>query len=186
MALKDLDGRRTGRPKGSRTTSRVRRDILWAYRHLDKPGARPPSAGARLWAALAREHPARFLACVARLEAQAPDPGQPNGTTHGLARRDAGVPPAAPGGGAVNGAGRLLRVKRLFVPGPLLAQCLSGGHGLRVANLTADCMRIVASEADVGREGVWLTIASELFDPVPAGQPVPEFRAAWQPDPRSY
>jgi hypothetical protein len=186
MALKDLDGKRTGRPKGSRTTSRVRRDILWAYRHLGKPDAKPPSAGARLWAALAREHPARFLACVARLEGQPADAGQRNGTAHGPAGRAAGATDVWPNGGPVNGSGRPLRVKRLFVPEQRLTQCLIGRHWLRITNLPADCMRIVASEGDPARQGVWLTIASELFEPVAAGQPIPEFRAEWLRDPRSY
>jgi hypothetical protein len=186
MALKDLDGRRTGRPKGSKTTSRVRRDILWAYRNLDKPDAKPPSAGAQLWAALAREQPARFLACVAKLEARAPDAGQRDGAAHGPAGRATGAAAAWPNGGPVNGAGWPLRVQRLFVPEQRLTQGLVGEHWLRITNLPADCMRIVASEGDPARRGVWLTIASELFEPVSAGQPIPEFRAEWLRDPRSY
>jgi hypothetical protein len=69
MALKDLEGKRTGRPRGAKSTSRVRRDILWAYNHLDKPDAKPPSPGAKMWAKLARKEPVRFLAHVARNEA---------------------------------------------------------------------------------------------------------------------
>jgi hypothetical protein len=67
MALKDLIGKRTGRPLGSRTSSRVRRDILWAYNNLDKPDTKPPSPGAQMWAEMARREPDQFLACVARV-----------------------------------------------------------------------------------------------------------------------
>ena len=69
MALQDLEGKRTGRPRGAKTTSPVRKDILWAYRNLDKPDAKPPSPGARMWADLARNEPSRFLAHLARIEA---------------------------------------------------------------------------------------------------------------------
>jgi len=65
MALKDLDGKRTGRPPGAKTASRVRRDILWAYNHLDKPDAKPPSPGALMWPECARKDPGLFLPCAA-------------------------------------------------------------------------------------------------------------------------
>jgi hypothetical protein len=127
MALKDLDGRRTGRPQGPRTTSRVRRDIPWAYRNLDKVGAKPPSAGARLWADLARGHPARFLACVAKLEAPPPEP------------RPAGR--SGPAGPAVT-TGRPRRAGRLFGPERRLAYLLGGQPAWRVANLHPGGVRI--------------------------------------------
>jgi hypothetical protein len=184
MALKDLDGRRTGRPKGAKTTSRVRRDILWAYRNLDKPEARPPSAGAKLWAALARDEPARFLACLARLEAQ------PAADPRAGAARGPVAAGETPGGGAESAigavAGRPLRAQRLFVPEQRLTQCLAGDHWLRITNLPVDCLHVIASEADPARGGVWLTIVSPLFEPVPAGEPIPAFTAQWLRDPRSY
>src|SRR5436305_1269771 len=68
MGLKDLEGKRTGRPRGAKTTSRVRRDILWAYRNLDNPDAKPPSPGARMWTELARTQPGHFLACVVKVD----------------------------------------------------------------------------------------------------------------------
>jgi hypothetical protein len=46
-------------------------------------------------------------------------------------------------------------------------------------------MRIVASEVDAARKGVWLTIESELFAEVLAGAPVPVFEALWLRDPRA-
>jgi len=70
MALKDLEGKRTGCPPGARTSSRVRRDILWAYNHLDKADAKPPSPGAVMWAECARKDPGRFLTGFCRLSRQ--------------------------------------------------------------------------------------------------------------------
>jgi len=40
MALKDLEGKRTGRPRGAKTTAK--RDILWTYCNLGKVDAKPP------------------------------------------------------------------------------------------------------------------------------------------------
>jgi hypothetical protein len=184
MGLKDLDGKRTGRPRGARTASRVRRDILWAYRHLDKPDAQPPSAGARLWAALAREHPARFLACVARLEATAPPEGQRPGEAPG---RTGNPPSGGPAGGSAVDDARPRRAVQIFVPEQRLAQCLGGEQRwLRITNLPTDCLRILASRADPDQRGVWLTVESPAFAPVPAGAPIPELRACWLRDPQTY
>src|SRR5262245_21007884 len=69
MGLQHLEGKRTGRPTGSKTTSSVRRDMMWAYQHLDDADAKPPSAGARMWADLARSQPSSFLSCLVSLEA---------------------------------------------------------------------------------------------------------------------
>src|SRR5262249_11515682 len=68
MGLKDVEGKRSGRPRGAKTSSRVKRDIMWAYRNLANPDAKPPSAGAMLWANLARQQPGHFLACLVQLE----------------------------------------------------------------------------------------------------------------------
>jgi hypothetical protein len=55
MALKDLEDKKTDRLRGGKNISRVRRDILWAYNHMNKPDAKPPSEGAKMWAELARQ-----------------------------------------------------------------------------------------------------------------------------------
>jgi len=65
-----LEGTRTGRPKGSknlppairasRRRSRVARDITWAYRYHDNPDALPPSAGAKLFLDMAGTAPDKF------------------------------------------------------------------------------------------------------------------------------
>src|SRR5262245_37836041 len=65
MATDHLDGKRTGRPRGSKTRARstnLRRDILWAYENLSRftlsdgkvvligeHAPKPPSPGATHW-----------------------------------------------------------------------------------------------------------------------------------------
>jgi hypothetical protein len=43
MGLQHLEGKRTGRPRGSKTSPLVDRDVRWAYRNLGTPDAVPPS-----------------------------------------------------------------------------------------------------------------------------------------------
>jgi hypothetical protein len=52
-----FEGKRTGRPKGSRNMSRAWRDVAWAYDHRHEGKARPPSAGATVWWYFARFDP---------------------------------------------------------------------------------------------------------------------------------
>ncbi len=51
-----LEGKRTGRPKGSRKWASAWRDILWGYQHAEDYGALPPTPGAALWQAYAADH----------------------------------------------------------------------------------------------------------------------------------
>jgi hypothetical protein len=48
-----LEGKRTGRPKGSTNYARAWRDVLWAYEHRYEEQGYPPSAAAYLWWGLA-------------------------------------------------------------------------------------------------------------------------------------
>jgi hypothetical protein len=52
-----LEGKRSGRPKGSKNMAGAWRDALWGYWHSDEKGASPPSAGAAVWRLLARRYP---------------------------------------------------------------------------------------------------------------------------------
>ena len=52
-----LEGRRTGRPKGSRNWQTAWRDCLWGYEHASDPDVAPPTAGAALWQAFAGANP---------------------------------------------------------------------------------------------------------------------------------
>jgi hypothetical protein len=65
MGLQHLAGKRTGRPKGSRSKPRWLRDLAWAEKNLGNPDAQPPSELARRLRDLGRARPDQFLACLA-------------------------------------------------------------------------------------------------------------------------
>ncbi len=160
--LMDLEKRpgRPGRRPGSKTSSRVKRDILWAYRNLDKPDARPPSAGAKMWAQLARTQPAHFLACVLRVET-------------------AGEPRAV--GEEVNGAGGTVgdfpsrRLKTIAVRETCLFDFLREGwpNYAYVINPPTDA-HIVGCETDTSQRRIRLIISSATFPEVAEGEEIPE------------
>lgn len=53
-----LEGKRTGRPKGSQTFASAWRDVRWAYEHRNHKGdVDIPSAGAALWLYFAWKFP---------------------------------------------------------------------------------------------------------------------------------
>lgn len=51
-----FEGKRTGRPKGSRNWARGWRDMLWGYEHAEDEDAVPPTAGAAIWQAFAADN----------------------------------------------------------------------------------------------------------------------------------
>jgi len=55
-----LEGNRTGRPKGSRNHAKVWADIEWAYEHRYSDPASVPSVTARFWWRLAASFPDEF------------------------------------------------------------------------------------------------------------------------------
>jgi hypothetical protein len=52
-----LEGKRTGRPKGVRNHARVWADILWGYRHCHEDRVIPPNAVALWWYRMAYRYP---------------------------------------------------------------------------------------------------------------------------------
>jgi hypothetical protein len=165
MGLKDLEGKRSGRPPGARSTSRVKRDILWAYRNLDKPDAKSPSAGARMWAEHARRDPGHFLACVLRADTA----GQSDAEAALLPKRDVS------GGPSGNGTtGKIpQKVKNFFIGGCHLLGRLTRDGSAWISNLPGDA-EVVGCKPDPSRDGVILTIFSESFRPIPEGEVIPE------------
>jgi hypothetical protein len=159
MALKDLEGKRTGRPRGAKTTSRVQRDLEWAYRHLDKPDAKPPSPGAKQWAEYARRQPDKFLDRVLRVSA---GEEQLRGST---SRKAEGL----------RCDERPSRVMTMFVPWPhLLAHFTGKRDGFWLRNLPLDT-RLISCVMHPARSGVEFLIHSETFPEVAEGEPIPEF-----------
>ncbi len=175
MGLEHLEGKRTGRPRGARTKSRLRRDIQWVYRNLNKPDAQPPSAGAKLWQKLAREQPAMFLECVVRVDT---GPAQEaESKVEGESSRL-----------AVEPAGRLTRqsfgvnlpdrVRLLFLGGQYLFYRLIRDGNHKVSNLPQDA-HLVGCASDPTRDGVLLVVYSATFPPVAEDQVIPELTPAF-------
>jgi len=52
-----LEGKRTGRPKGSRNFARIWADAIWGYEHRNAERGNPPSQNARLWWTFASIYP---------------------------------------------------------------------------------------------------------------------------------
>ena len=52
-----LEGKRTGRPKGSRNWRKGWDDLFWGYLNAENRTAMPPTAGAALWQAFAASFP---------------------------------------------------------------------------------------------------------------------------------
>jgi hypothetical protein len=157
MALQDLEGKRTGRPRGAKTSSQVWRDLMWVYRNLDRPDAKPPTNGARMWMDYARTNPGDFLACVLRADVVR-DQSQET--------RKPGAPAKPP-----------QRVQMLCVPEDRLINYLKGSRDRRITNLPSDCQIV---SAVVGKEGLFLTIRSASFCVV-FGDRIPEFAADFGP-----
>lgn len=49
IAPPQLEGKRTGRPRGSRNHAAEVQDILWAYEHRDDENVSPPNSQALWW-----------------------------------------------------------------------------------------------------------------------------------------
>jgi len=174
MGLKDLEGKRTGRPPGARTTSRVKRDIVWAYRNLDRPDAKPPSPGARRWAEFARRKPDRFLAYVVRIETAGEKPAERKEDGHTDGERD------RVGGATAKGSDGKppQKVRKVLVDAQHLLTRLTGDGTACVSNLPRDAY-VVGYEADPSRDGILLTMHSEKFPPVSEGETIPEITAVY-------
>jgi hypothetical protein len=179
MGIKDLEGKRTGRPRGAKTTSRVRRDILWAYRNLGNPDAKPPSPGAKLWADLARQQPGQFLACLVRFETAEGQDLASEGEGAGPGREMDGT-----GGATGNGWGGKppQRVRKLFVDADHLITRLTSDGSAWVSNLPRGAY-VVGGETDPSRDGIVFTIHSDTFPPVAEGEPIPEISPVFSREP---
>jgi hypothetical protein len=160
-------GKRTGRPRGSKSRSPWRRDALWVYRNLDNPDAKPPSAFAKLLLALAHEHPDRFFACLILLDA----PAKAEERT------------SSPQDAQVNGVGRLAagglddgrppRLKTVTIRESRLLSSFSEETGMWVHKLPHDA-HVVSCEADPAQREIRIFLYSESFAVAEEGQPIPE------------
>jgi hypothetical protein len=170
MGVEHLEGRRTGRPRGSKTTSRVRRDMMWAYHHLDDADVKPPSAGAKMWSDLARSQPGNFLSCLVSLETGTESKANSTGSLAEPNRKGdtAEVQTVAP-------RNRKLpkRVRSFFMDfNHVLLRLTMDGIAV-VSNLPRGA-HIVGCKADPSRDGALFLVHSDSYPPVPAGEAIPE------------
>src|SRR5262245_12147447 len=68
MGIEHLQGRRTGRRRGSKSGPFWLRAARWAAQNLGKPDAAPPSPLAARLLTLGLKHPDRLTACLTKLE----------------------------------------------------------------------------------------------------------------------
>jgi hypothetical protein len=69
MSISHVNGHRTGRPKGSKSTPAWVRALNWAERNLGNPGAVPPTVLAAKMLQLAQDRPELFVRCLALRDA---------------------------------------------------------------------------------------------------------------------
>jgi hypothetical protein len=171
MGLKHIQDKRTGRPRGSRNSPAWVRDVRWAYKHLGKPDAVPPTALAGLLVALGREHPDRLVSCLATADGAAERKG---GQSAGQAEIAKPEPQDQVRGPRAEGESLRGRIKKLRVTEFQLAAYLTGRRQPTIKNLPPD-VQIVDCEREPEGNVIVLTLRSEAFPQVPEDQKVPEF-----------
>jgi hypothetical protein len=143
---------------------------MWAYRHLDDADAKPPSAGARMWADLARHQPSHFLSCVVSLEAGTEPKAKSEGNlTEPNLQGDTAE------GRSVGPPNRKLpkRVRSFFMDFNHVLLRLTMDRIAVVSNLPRGA-NIVGCKADPSRDGALFIVHSDSYPPVLDGEPIPE------------
>jgi hypothetical protein len=170
MGVEHLQGKRTGRPRGSKSTPHWVRALRWAERNLDNPAATPPSPLAAKLLGLGREQPDKFLACLALRDAREQTPAPVPGA-------------AAPDERTAKlGGDQPRRVKMLVIPMAHLVMQLHGDGPIPwVRNLPRDVQLWGFAVKTVGTDwrgwperALRITLYSPSFPEVAPGAPIPE------------
>jgi hypothetical protein len=176
MGVEHLVGKRSGRPKGSKSRPPWVRDLLWAYRNLGKPDAVPPSPLAAGLAALGRERPEQLVACLALADGlgrqgQAADPGE---RTDGKPGDGAVPPPPEAPTEPPHG------LQRVSVPGEDLIAYLRGAplSWVRSVPHVFEVVGLSLENCGLERRAV-LTIRSPRLPPAADGEPIPELKVEY-------
>jgi hypothetical protein len=175
MSISHVDGHRTGRPKGSRTTPAWVRALNWAERNYGTPDAVPPNALAAKLLQLVQDRPELFVRCLALRDA----PQREAQVLRETARAENGTPTV-----------RGLRVQRSRtdpwdrLPGGLVWLEVMHSDPMRLlrGQIALDGVppdfEIVAGY--VGGRGLLLLIRSDALPRVERGQPIPLEPAQWE------
>ena len=159
-----LEGKRTGRPKGTGHRSRLLHDMRWAYETIGEPEARPPTAGAKYCKDWILRDPTSFLALLGTLEGEG-GPARESVTTANKSEKKAPQ-----------------NVRKVFVHAQHLRSRLTANNTSFLSNLPHDAY-IIGVEADPSRDGFLFTIHSNKFFPVESGKVIPEMEAEWSHGP---
>ena len=158
MGIEHLLGKRTGRPRGTKSTPAGLRDARWVNRNLGREGVIPPTPLAERLLALAREAPDRFAVCLATMEADHRNRGSIGLPVSGTDTAEGACP---------------LRVKSVFVSWETLRPTILGPRGLFPGD--ARLLRCVP-ETRSGMVGVLFIVGSQAYSPVPSDKPIPELK----------
>ncbi len=166
-----LEGKRTGRPRGTGSRSRLLPDLRWAYETIAEPEARPPNARARFCKEFALRDPASFLTLLGDLEAREKcetlpldDKGPASGTS------PAKTNGAAPG---VRIDFQPRRLKRVTISESDLFSHVRAESRVYVHNPPHDA-HVVACKVDTLQRQIHLIIRSEDFEALEEGKPIPD------------
>ena len=162
-----LQGRRSGRRKGSRSTPAWERALRWAGRHMGKPDAVPPSDLAGRLAALGRDHPDRLVSLLLQLDAE-----RRRGAADAPAPEPAAPIPSPPPALPQPAEGTARRLKRLSLPGVYLVP-IPERPRRALACPCPPAYEIVGLAVDQARGRVVVTIRSEALQFVAEEQAIP-------------
>jgi len=149
--------------------------MLWVARHLGTD-TEPPTPGAQLWAAFAKEHPDRFIMAIIQMgtqEAKAVNRKEATEEARGQpGDRPESVRPEKRSAGAT-GAASIVATRRQLTTLTLPKD--------RFINMLRNQRATVPSDSEVVSvvdkpERVVFTLFSKSFPPVAEGQPVPELQ----------
>lgn len=165
MGIEHLEGKRTGRPRGSKSSPWLR-DARWAYRNLDNQDAKPPSALSGRLLQLGRKHPDRFAACLARLEAQAIRLEKESHWAQDSSK-------IGTNGDILEPQSLPRRVKKITIPERKLFSYLREKEEMWLYSPPAD-IHVVSCETDPSQRAITLILESVTFPEVAEGEEVPE------------
>jgi hypothetical protein len=183
MGLKDLVGKRIGRPKGSKNAPPWTRAARWALENLDNPAAVPPSPLAGRFLALGREHPDRLAVCLDMLTQAG---WKQEGRLAEFASPPTGRLLVLPSSGLVLGFPERPPPAQVEAQKPprrlttVLMRPESSIRGLkRLLCMYCSSYEIERADDDRSSGGILLTISSPDFEPVAEDERIPRLGSVW-------